>query len=84
MGKNAMRSMSRVQLRVKQDRAPSTLRNVTEAFWHPDGHGLSHVEPSLEAMRMLAGVSDEEKLTIDVEELGVTPPSGFQPKPIRW
>ena len=46
--------------------------------------GLDHVEPSLEAMRMLAGVSDEEKLTIDVEELGVTPPPGFQAKPIRW
>jgi len=47
-------------------------------------HGLSHVEPSLEGMRILAGVSDEEKLTIDVEELGVVPPPGFRPKPIRW
>jgi len=46
--------------------------------------GLNHVEPSLEAMRILAGVSDEEKLTIDVEELGMAPPPGFQPKPIRW
>jgi hypothetical protein len=46
--------------------------------------GLKHVEPGLEAMRMLAGVTDEEKLTIDVEELGVAPPPGFQPKPIRW
>jgi hypothetical protein len=46
--------------------------------------GLSHVEPFLEGMRILAGVSDEEKLTIDVEEMGVVPPSGFQLKPIRW
>jgi hypothetical protein len=46
--------------------------------------GLDHVEPSLEMMRILAGVSAEEKLTIDVEELGVVPPAGFKAEPIRW
>jgi len=46
--------------------------------------GLGHVEPSLEMTRILAGVSAEEKLTIDVEELGVTPPAEFKPQPIRW
>lgn len=46
--------------------------------------GLNHVEPSLEGMRVLAGVPDDEKLTIDLEELGLVAPPGFQPKPIRW
>jgi hypothetical protein len=45
--------------------------------------GLRHVEPGLEIMRKLSGVTDEEKLTIDVEELGIAPPVGFQPKRIR-
>jgi hypothetical protein len=45
---------------------------------------LTQVEPVLEKFRKISGVSDEEKLTIDIEELGVVPPAGFTAKPIRW
>lgn len=43
---------------------------------------LSKAEPSLEGMRKLCGVTDEEKLTVESEELDVILPTGFVPQPI--
>lgn len=37
----------------------------------------------LESMRGIAGVSNDEKQTIEIEELGLTPPAGFALQPIR-
>ena len=34
--------------------------------------------PSLERLRQILGVTEDEKLTIEYQELGVTPPPGFQ------
>lgn len=45
--------------------------------------GLDRVIPSLEQFRVLSGVTDSEKLTIDEEELGTPLPAGVAPQKIR-
>jgi hypothetical protein len=37
----------------------------------------------LNNLRILSGVTDEERITIDIEELGITPPLGFTSAPIK-
>jgi hypothetical protein len=53
----------------------SGLKNLSEALDEQDRY--------LEGMRVLAGVTNEEKLTIEADELGVPVPQGFERKPIR-